>query len=67
VWKINNPGKSEIQLQITDISVKCVRTEIFNDKQGIKNLSINYLPKSIYSVSLVVDGKVLKNEKLIVN
>gem|GEM_PF-3210997 len=67
VWKINNPGKSEIQLQITDISGKCVRTEIFNDKQGIKNLSISDLPKSIYSVSLVVDGKVLKNEKLIVN
>lgn len=67
VWKINNPGKSEIQLQITVISGKCVITEIFNDKQGIKNLSISDLPKSIYSVSLVVDGKVLKNEKLIVN
>jgi len=67
VWKIKNLGKSGIRLQITDISGKLVRTEILNDKQGVKNLSISDLPKSIYSVSLVVDGKVLKNEKLIVN
>jgi hypothetical protein len=66
VWKHNAPEKADVRLQISDISGKLVRSEILHEKYGIKNLPLNNLPKGIYTISLVLDNKAVKNEKLIV-